>query len=367
MNRRIVIFNNIPSPYSVDLNQAIQNACEGDEIFSVYTNKNEDNRMWNTDLSALDHVMILESKILKLKTAHDYRYIHFPPSIFKVLNSIDPDVVIAKEYNPSAVQSLLFCKARHIPYIHVTEGTLLSERSINPVQKLLRRWIISGADHCIAASTKAKEKLYYWGAKESDVDIAYLTFDLKPFQSIRRDIKPGTLLYVGSMAERKGLDLLIQALPYAPSVKEVRIVGNGSEEQLRQYTETAERFGVRDKIVFAGFKTGEKLREEYARASVFVLPTREDCFGLVLLEAMVAGLPIVASSYADGAYDVVADGHNGRIADPFQSEAFGRAIEQVMSDPSFQEKAKTMDYSPFALDHVAGVYRDVIETLVNRT
>ena len=70
------------------------------------------------------------------------------------------------------------------------------------------------------------------------------------------------------------------------------------------------------------------LLKEYSEASVFVLPTREDCFGLVLVEAMAAGLPIVSSKYADGSYDVIKDGVNGDIVDPFDSAALARAIER---------------------------------------
>lgn len=54
----------------------------------------------------------------------------------------------------------------------------------------------------------------------------------------------------------------------------------------------------------------QELLEEYQKAQIFVLPTREDCFGLVLLEALCAEVPIISSKYADGAYDVIDEGKN---------------------------------------------------------
>ena len=63
---------------------------------------------------------------------------------------------------------------------------------------------------------------------------------------------------------------------------------------------------------------------------VFVFPTREDCFGLVLVEALAVGLPIVSSKYAAGAYDVIKEGINGIIVDPFVPSELARGIEKYL-------------------------------------
>lgn len=73
---------------------------------------------------------------------------------------------------------------------------------------------------------------------------------------------------------------------------------------------------------FLGYQEGEPLQKLYRTADAFVLPTREDCFGLVLLEAMCASLPIISSKYADGARDLVSDGENGYIIDPEDVDGF---------------------------------------------
>jgi glycosyltransferase involved in cell wall biosynthesis len=155
--------------------------------------------------------------------------------------------------------------------------------------------------------------------------------DISKFQKVDRQPVPGRILYVGSMIPRKGLDLLVDALPYITSDFELRIVGNGSKEEIEMLKAAAKQKGVLDKLTFCGFLQGEKLTDEYRKAQVFVLPTREDCFGLVLLEAMCAGVPIVASKYADGAYDTVLEGQNGYIADPFASVDLARAIDCVLA------------------------------------
>lgn len=74
-----------------------------------------------------------------------------------------------------------------------------------------------------------------------------------------------------------------------------------------------------------------ELLKEYENASLFVLPTREDCFGLVLVEALAMGTPVIASKYADGAYDTIEDYKNGIIVDPYDEIKFGKTIESVLN------------------------------------
>ena len=80
---------------------------------------------------------------------------------------LKPEYVIAWEYNFAAVQSLIWCKKNGIPFIHLTDGTLYSERNINIIQKIMRKIIINNSDAAIASSTKAKEKLISWGMNEN--------------------------------------------------------------------------------------------------------------------------------------------------------------------------------------------------------
>ncbi len=362
---RIAMLNNIPSPYSVDLFRCLQNQYPDTEFYFIFTSGSEDNRNWNTDFSDLRHAYVLKSKVIRLKTVFDQRYVHLPANIRETLDRIDPDAVIAKEYNPSALQSLSWCRKHKKKYIHVTEGTLNSEKKLNPIQKLSRKRIISGADYLIGASTRSKEKLLAWGADEDKTDICYLTFDFSRMGQIERRPVKGSLLYVGSMAERKGIDLLIRALPYVKSDFVLNIVGNGTAEQENALKRMADELNVSQKIRWCGYLEGEELYQKYAEAEVFVLPTREDCFGMVLLEAMVMGLPIVSSKYADGAYDIVKEGINGYLADPEKPEEFAGALDRVIGHREFQLNAAKMNYDRFRLENVAEVYMKAVNRVLS--
>lgn len=362
---RVAIVTNIPSPYRVDLFYYMQTHITEHEFHVIYTSKNEDNRQWGISEEKLLNSHFLDAKVIKIAQKMDNKYIHLPADVGKVLNTIEPDVVIASEYNPAAIQALFWAKTHGKKFIHWTDGTLHSERNIGKVQKLTRKIICGNADACIASSTKAKEKLLAWGVPKEKIFISLLTVDITPYRNLERSPVAGRLLYVGSMIPRKGLDLLVDALPYVKEAAELRIVGNGTEVQIQTLKQVAAEKGVADKLTFCGFLQAEALLEEYRKTQIFVLPTREDCFGLVLLEAMCAGVPIVASKYADGAYDVVIEGENGLVADPFSPKEFAQTIDKMLEKndmlPCRNEYAEK-----FTFENVSAAYVEAVDYVLQR-
>lgn len=169
------------------------------------------------------------------------------------------------------------------------------------------------------------------------------------------------LLYVGSLIKRKGVDLLIEALKYVDSDYELRIVGGGSEEEVNNIKCLAQKEGILDKIVFCGFKQDRELVREYEKAFLFLLPTREDCFGLVLVEALAMRIPIIASKYADGAYDVIENYKNGIIVDPYNAKDFAKTIENVLKGKIFLSGDNENIINKFKFENTVHGYIDAID------
>lgn len=345
---RVAIITNIPSPYRVDFFSFLQKKIVSLDVTVIYTNENEDNRQWRIDKERIKNSVILHSRIIKLKGKSDSRYIHLPPNLWGTLKKINPNVVIAFEYNPAALQSLCWCKRNRVKFVHLTDGTLNSEKRIGIIQKCSRRLIIGNADAFLASSTRAKEKLLKWGADETRVFTALLTEDLERLKAQPRRPVAGRVLYVGSAVYRKGLDLLIDSLACVSEDYHLHIVGNASEEERKRINAIAAQKGIAQKIVWRGFRQEDTLYAEYAEAKVFVLPTREDCFGLVLLEAAAAGVPIVSSKYADGAYDVIENGVCGEIVDPYAPEEMARAISKFLNWKESSQEARNLEKFSFA-------------------
>ena len=101
------------------------------------------------------------------------------------------------------------------------------------------------------------------------------------------------LLAVGRLTPEKGLEYLVQAANRLPQIKQIVIAGASDHDS--SYRQQLEKLDTGKKVVFTGFTTGEDLRQLYSHARCFVLPSVNEGFPMVMLEAMAYGLPIVCS------------------------------------------------------------------------
>jgi glycosyltransferase involved in cell wall biosynthesis len=134
------------------------------------------------------------------------------------------------------------------------------------------------------------------------------------------------------MYPRKGLGTLLTAmarLRVAHPQARLRLVGQCPEEQhLRRL---AARLGLGDTVAFLGHVPLPALAAEYANADVFCLPSRQEGFGIVYLEAMAAGLPVVACR-SSAVPEVVADGDTGLLVPPLDPGALAVALARLADD-----------------------------------
>ncbi|MFH0863177.1 MAG: glycosyltransferase [Candidatus Altiarchaeota archaeon] len=139
------------------------------------------------------------------------------------------------------------------------------------------------------------------------------------------------VLFVGRLVEYKGVEYLLEAARSLPQHTFV-IAGSGSlEESLRKKAQ-----GLSN-VVFAGKVPDDMLPSYYAACDVFVLPsvTRQEAFGIVLLEAMACGKPVVSTNFSGMPY-VVGDG--GLLVEPRDSKALAEAIQNVLGDDKLAKK-----------------------------
>lgn len=336
MKTKVAIVFAQPSPYRIDLVECLQNEYPEYE-FCFFYGESLGTRNWEIDLSGIKHHRKVNLKWIKVKAFGDIRSIIYSSTVMQPLNDYYPDVIIASEYNAIALDALKWAKRHKKPFISWTDGTLYSERNINFAQKLQRMHVIRNAAAYIASSKKSKEVQLKYGAEEGKIWISTLTVDTKKYLIEKRKTDVPTIIFVGSLIERKGFDLLLKALSQTGNMPYKLIVaGDGVEKE--HYIDLANSYGILNRIDFRGFVRAEEMRDLYARSDIFVLPTREDCFGLVLIEAMCASLPIFVSKYADGAYEVVEDGVNGYIFDPNDVECFANLLEKGITDQEMCEK-----------------------------
>lgn len=365
--KRVAIITNIPAPYRVDFFDFLQKNYKDYDLTIIYSSKNEDNRSWKIDESKMGHSVFLSSKTIKIKKRYDNYYLHIPTGVSKVLDEIKPDVVVGSEYNPTILQTLHYCKSKNIPFVSWTDGTLFSERNRNFVQKLLRRYVISRANAYIGSSTKSKEAQIYYGADEKKCHVSLLSVDVDKYIQRPKGTGRGKILYVGSLIERKGVDLLFQALSCVKHSFDLYLAGNGEERT--NLENLAKELNIQEKVHFLGQLSRDELLVHYADSDMFVLPTREDCFALVILEAICSRLPIVCSKYADGAYDMIKEGKNGFIVDPYDTKVFAEKIEHLLGNSQVclemrRQSEEIIDKFRFA--NIAKGYISAIEESMRR-
>ena len=158
--------------------------------------------------------------------------------------------------------------------------------------------------------------------------------------------KGGTVLTVCRMYPRKNLGVLLRAWR---QVKEeeptatLRIVGSGQE--YRRWVELSRRLQLGESVIFLGDRTQEELAQEYKNCAIFCLPSRQEGFGIVFLEAMTAAKPIVAAR-AGAVPEVVQEGKSGFLISPDDSEELTKALLHLIREPELRlEMGKHAQYS----------------------
>jgi glycogen synthase len=175
------------------------------------------------------------------------------------------------------------------------------------------------------------------------------------------------VLALGRVVEKKGFDLLLGA--YAaiePGQRTADLVIGGQGEALAGLRHQASVLGIADQVHFVGRLSREQVAEAMAGASVFVMPSRLEPFGIVVLEAWRAGTPVVATSRG-GPPEFVHDGRDGLLVDPFDTAGFAAALESLLIDPDRRERigrAGQARVQEFGWASIADQYRQVYASVV---
>lgn len=177
----------------------------------------------------------------------------------------------------------------------------------------LRRWIISRADHVVAVSEELRRVLVAQTGTET-ISVIPMGADLQEvFVPDGRQRATAELLFVGRLVEGKGLLTLIRALPNIqaiyPAVR-LTIIGDGPERE--RLEEAIISSGVAASVSFVGAIEHSALADHFRRATILVLPSLWEGFGLVVVEALGCACPVVASDLP-ALRDLLQDGHAGRL------------------------------------------------------
>jgi glycosyltransferase involved in cell wall biosynthesis len=151
------------------------------------------------------------------------------------------------------------------------------------------------------------------------------------------DVPPRFVLYSGRIESNKGLQTLVRAIALWPRERRLPLVVMGRDwGEQPALEQLARELGVSADLRWLGHVEPPLYRAVFRRAAVFVLPSEWEAFGLVLLEAMAAGRPIVATAVG-GVPEVLEHGRAGRLVPYGNARDLMGALDELASDPSLAE------------------------------
>lgn len=183
-------------------------------------------------------------------------------------------------------------------------------------------------------------------------------------------IKTGFVaLYAGQLIERKGIqDLLTAFTRLRREMDDVTllIAGTGMEEEAMKKRCLHEN--IKD-VIFAGFVDYEQLPGYFALSSLFILPSREEVWGLVINEAMACGLPVITTVKVGASADLVRDGVNGFVVRDREPDELYHAMKRVLADSGVRQKmadASGQIIKNFGAEHTARGVKEAIFCAVSQ-
>lgn len=258
-----------------------------------------------------------------------------------VLDPPEADIAVGFD-----LDGFLWARRRRIPFAASLKGIIADElrnergwtRTLLSIQARWERKNVTRADRVLVTSRYSAgvaESAYGVPARKvrvvpEPIDLA--DWEARFAQAPRRPHDRPTILSVARMYPRKRIQDLLRAtvrlrdrLPEA----QVRIVGRGPEHA--RLTRLGAELGLGGTVRFLGEIPRSRLAEEYVNADCFCLPSVQEGFGIVFLEAMAAGLPIVACRAA-AVHEVVPDGVAGLLVEPRDPDRLAAALEELLTD-----------------------------------
>ncbi len=229
------------------------------------------------------------------------------------------------------------------------------EKLYNPlITKLLDR-----ADHIVVTSPQLFEESVILKKYADKVKTIPLTFNPK-FIAQKAKTLPSSnkkILFVGKFREYKGLPYLIEAMHKIDA--HLDVVGSGEKE--KELKEQVAFLGLENKITFWTNASDDDLMQFYKEAHLFILPSinEAEAFGVVQLEALGAGVPVINTRLKSGVPYVSLDGITGLTVTPGNSDELAEAANKILSNPSFYEElsANALDRSrDFVVEKMVSKY-----------
>jgi len=297
------------------------------------------------------------------------------PSVSEALEAFGPDLIHVVNPAVLGLGGIWLAKTRGIPLVasyHTHLPKYLEHYGMGMLEPLL--WELLKAAHNqaqlnLCTSTAMVDELSAKGIQHTalwqrGVDTELFRPDLRSEAMRQRlhgpyDDTGNLLLYIGRLSAEKQIERIRPVLEALPGTR-LALVGDGP------YRQQLERLFEGTPTTFVGYLAGEELASAYASGDAFLFPSSTETLGLVLLEAMAAGCPVVGARRG-GIPDIVSDGVNGFLYDPDKEGSLTTAVANLLGETdtrralrlAAREEAERWGWAA-ATEQLRGYYRQVL-------
>jgi glycosyltransferase involved in cell wall biosynthesis len=334
---RGALLTNFIAPYRVPLFRLLAREFGAFKIF--VSTPMEPNRAWRPDWGDLD-VEVLPALTLNRTARHPHEFserlfVHLPYTALVRLWRFRPDVVISGQLGLASALAAVYCVLRRsagfVLWLTLSE---VSELGRGRIRRRLRRWLLARADAVMVNGESGARYARSFGTPDAKIVRVYQTVDVAAFSGPgnREREAGGRLLFVGSGEPRKGLRPFLGHLarwagahPERPV--ELWVAGAGTECLGPAPPVLPDNLRVR----WIGHVPYERMPEIYAEAGILAFPTLADEWGLVVNEAMAAGVPVLGSRYSQAVEELVEDDRTGWTFRPDRADECLAAIDRALA------------------------------------
>lgn len=336
---KILWLTNVPSPYRIDFFNELGLSCELTVLFEKNSSSERD-KSWENH--SFHHFLgiFLEGKSCDVDKAICF-------SVIPYLKSKRYDyIIVSNATTPTGIIGIGYMKMHHIPYLLEGDGGF--KKNGKGIKEKFKKLLITGAGGYFSTSFSHDEYYRMYGAKENKI-YRYPFTSVKekdiqkelPFVHIKDEMKESLgltcdylVLAIGQFIKRKGFDLLLRISKLLPEGTLVCIIGG---VETKEYREILKENSITN-VMFKEFQIKDELKKYFLAADVFVLPTREDIWGLVINEAMAYGLPIITTTKCVAGLELIQDFENGFIIPSEDEDMLANRIKDILKDDELRRK-----------------------------
>lgn len=364
---KILYITNYPAPYAVDFFGELGKKCDLTVMFleALSSVKEREKSWFKTEANNFKAVFI-GGKSRKKISFGARKYVK------------GYDLVFVGEYSSLTEMYLIrYMRRKKIKYAFSIDGGI--KKSGKGFKEKLKRYLLKGAPLYMSSGDVTDEYLSFYGADKSRIkrypftplsegDILSSPPSAEEKLSLRTKLgmkEKRIALSVGQFVYRKGFDVLMRSAPLLGEDTGVYIVGG---EPTQEYISLKKELKA-ENVHFIGFKSKEELNEYYLAADVFVLPTREDIWGLVVNEAMARALPVITTENCVAGKELIENGKNGYIVPVEDENELAEKIRFVLSNEELKKKISAENLkkiSRYTVKNMAARHFEEAENLLNK-